>query len=294
MSPRNSYSREEILQRLQEFARDYGRPPKTNEPGFGKLVEAVKREFGSWDYALKIAGLQTYKEWRKKRTFTAQIRRLLNYNPMTLKQVRNELAKDIESIPKSLLTSPTLLGTTLQNCSNVKSVGPRRSKVYFLDGQEALAQTILDKTSSMVDNGEELLFSYLRKPVTKDQILKLFPAQQRKCEKWLKELILAGLAYRAEFFANARGGQKFGASDLFGNIAGKRYYCRFDCPDEICELILQNIPQQRIDEGNFSAALSRRLKSILPSEIYKIWERKFLFASKTKAKSKNARLDYFV
>jgi len=291
MGAKKGYSREEILRFLQEFARDAGRPPKRNEPGFERVVEAAKREFGSWNYALKIAGLQTYKEWRKKRTFGAKIVALLKGNPLTYKEIENELAKD--SV-KSFSESPTRLATALKQCSDIKSIGPRKGKIYFLEGQEVLAQTRLDAVFSKVADDEEMLFSLLRKPMSMKEILNYFPGRKARCEVLLRELISAKLIYPAEFVKHSRAHTKYNTSFLFGNLAGKRYYCRFDCAAEMFEFILDNIPMKNFDDGNFMSSFLYRLKSTLPKEIFEDIKRRFAFQSKPDLESRRKTLDYFL
>ena len=293
MSPRRGYSREEVLKLLHDFHRDSGRPPRRNEPGFGKIVTAAEKEFGSWGYALQIAGLQSYKQWRKKRTLGAKVASLLNENPLTYREIKSELSKDVDS-NKSLLASPKFSGELLQNCSGIKSIGPRKSKVYFLEGQEVLAQTKLDSILSEVTEDEEILFCLLKKPMSKKEILNNFQGRERKCEILLKELISANLVYPAEFVNRSRGSPKYNASHLFGNLAGKRYYCRFDCPTEVIGFLIENIPLKNFDEVSFTNSLLRRLRSILPEEIFEQFEIKMTVIGKAEIKSKKAGLDYFL
>jgi hypothetical protein len=295
MSPRRGYSREEVLRLLQDFYRDSDRPPRRNEPGFSKVVTAAKKEFGSWNYALQIAGLQTYKQWSKKRTFGAKVIALLNENPLTFKEIRIQLSKDPDSIqaPPSI----ALLGQTLNKYPEIKAIGPRKSMVYFLEGQETLAQTRLDKIFSEVSDDEEMLFFLLRKPMSQKEILGKFPGRENKLKALLRELTSANLVYPAEFVAHNRGGSKFNSSDLFGNIAGKRYYCRYDCPSELLEFLLDNIPIKNFEDGGFVYSLLHKFRSIFPKEIYRQIESKMLFLDREQIKSRTdakSSLDYFL
>ena len=52
-----------------------GRPPKSYEKGFEKGSSFAKLEFGSWKYALKIAGLLAYQECSRKYFFSGKIRK---------------------------------------------------------------------------------------------------------------------------------------------------------------------------------------------------------------------------
>jgi hypothetical protein len=289
-------SQKEIIFLLQDFAKKAGRPPKRNDPEFESLVYAIEKEFGSWNYALRIAGIQTYNAWRKKRGIKGKIRSLLNYNPMTLVELKKELFKDQDS-NTNLLKQSTSLGMTLQSCSDIKSIGPRKKKIYFIKGQESLAQTRLDQVFSSVNEQQEMLFYSLRKPMTKKEIRNLFPKNKNKCEIWLKELLYARLIYKAKFVARARGGVKYSATELFDKLACQIVFCRFDCPNEMADFINRHIPIEKLDDPGFRVSLTHRLKTILPLEIFKVWERESygLRHSNTEHKpdSTESKLDQF-
>lgn len=55
------YSDEELLNRLQEFAAELGRPPSQNEMNDSgpHAAQTYADRFGSWNEALKTAGLET-------------------------------------------------------------------------------------------------------------------------------------------------------------------------------------------------------------------------------------------
>jgi len=52
-------SSEEIIQQLLNFVYRNGRLPKSDEPGFEKLIDATVKTFGSLENALRVAGLLT-------------------------------------------------------------------------------------------------------------------------------------------------------------------------------------------------------------------------------------------
>lgn len=277
MGRRKRLSREAILQQLRKFAEENGRPPKTNETGFQDVVHAAKREFGSWTHALKIAGLQTYRAWKGKRTLAGRIRALLNYNPMTLKELREELNESSDSTP--------LISAALKGARDINSLGPRRNRVYYLEGQKALAQTRLDEILSEIPELEEEIFYHLRQPMTRRQIEKVVLGdkfttyKKEKIGHYLKELLLAGLLYKARFMGGKGRGRarRFGAYDLFGNLATKTFYCRFDCPNEVAQLVLKNIPRRTLQSRDLQISLvsmrNRHLKRILPKDVHQIVER---------------------
>lgn len=270
MTPHKGYSREEILHTLQEFYKSSGRPPKTNEAGLNSLVEAAKREFGSWEHALKIAGLQTYKAWRKKRTTGGRICNLLNHNPLTLIELRQELNENENSKSSSTSKLSQDLLTAISQNSEIKSIGPRRSKIYYLKGQEKIAETRLNSVSSNLNIKQDMIYRSLKKPMTKNEIWNLFPqnVSVSSCDGLLKELAMAGLVRKVTFFAGNRGGKKYLASDLFGNLACKTYFFRCDCPEEMVKMIARNVPCSKLRNHGFRSSLTHRLKNILPTEVF--------------------------
>lgn len=162
MGRRKRLSREAILKQLREFAEENLRPPKHNEPGFQNVVYCAKREFGSWAHALKIAGMQTYRAWKGKRTFVGRIRTLLNSNPLTFKEIREALNKSSDSTPA--------ISAAIQHASDIDSIGARRNRIYYLKGQKSLAQTRLDQILSKIPELEEEIFYRLRRPMTRRQL----------------------------------------------------------------------------------------------------------------------------
>ena len=272
MSPRKSYSREEILRRLQEFARDSGRPPRSNEIGFGKIKEAAKREFGSWNYALKVAGLQTYKKWQYKNTLIGRICNLLNHNPLTLPELRRELLNNENCNFFAKAIRVESIATAIKQSAKISSIGPRRSKVYYLKGQERLAQNRLGQTPSNLSEKQDLIFCALRKPMTKNEIGNLFSQNvgNPSFDSQLRELAMARLVGKVKFVAGSRGAKKYRASELFGDLACKVYYFRLDCPRELAKFIVQNIPRSRIGNKGFRSALSHHFKRILPQDVFAI------------------------
>jgi hypothetical protein len=295
MSPRRGYSREEVIRLLQDFYRESGRPPRRTEPDFGKVVTAAKKEFGSWDYALKIAGLQTFKSWHKKETVSGKILTLLNNNPMTLGELRREFMKN-ENFLKSQTALSITLSTAMQNADEIKSLGPKRSKVYFLKGQEKLAENHLRQAPDL-DEKQDFIFCALRNPMTKSEIRNLFPQTESvSCvDRLLQELVSAELVRKIEFVAG-RGSKKYNTTELFGKIAAKRFYFRPDCPGELADFIIENISCSRIQEPGFERSLSIHLKRMLPSDVYEVFLRKMVWhgASDKNFKPKSPRLDdYF-
>jgi len=271
-------TREDILRQIRKFAEEMGRPPKAHEKGFETVAWAARKEFGSWTHALKVAGLQTYKDWRRKKTFVEKIRRLLNCNPMTLKELRRELSKGQNfecSNPSSRIS------IAIKQANNIDSIGPRGSYVYFLKGQEKLAQTRLDGILSKIPELEEEIFCRLRQPMTRAQIEKsvshdkLTRYRKGRIHIYLRELQLAKLIYKARFVVGSGRGhaRKYKSFHLFGKLANKTFYCRFDCQNEVAELVLKNIPHEELDNAGARMALVRQLKRIFPEDVFRLIDR---------------------
>jgi hypothetical protein len=285
MSPSANYTKEEVIKLLQSFYKDFGRPPRRNEPNFKKIEYAAIRDFGSWRRALQVAGLQTYEQWHRKKSFNNKIVSLLRGNPLTHEEIKKEIQKDESSAGK-------YFSQILQSSSVIKSIGPRRKKIYFLQGEESIAENKLNEVLSNVPEDEEILYQLLVKPMCKKEILEYFNGSERRCETLLSELLLAELVYKVDFVAHSHGSLRFNASDFFGNLAGKRYYCRLDSPKEMCDFIMENIPAKNSDEANFDTCLLRKLNVILPDSVYGKFLVSFPF-NKSKPNKKNG-LDYFI
>ncbi|MFX0198240.1 MAG: homing endonuclease associated repeat-containing protein [Candidatus Hodarchaeota archaeon] len=266
-------SRKDIIKRLQQFFHDYGRPPKRNEPGLEYLVYAARKEFGSWTHALRIAELQTYNEWKKRRMFPGQLRSLLDNNPMTMKEIKLKLAKNPRfGKCSSHIISPKI-SLTIRQSSDMKSIGPRMHKVYFIQGQENLAKKKLGKKALSNQDIKEIFLDCLKKPMTQDQLEPLFPNQKYRTRKCLRELVTSRLVGRIRFVAHAKGSAKYSATDLYGELAGKTYYYRLDSQSEIVDLILKKILDETLLlKKGFVAAMSMRLKTILSSEALNYWK----------------------
>jgi hypothetical protein len=247
-----------------------------------KIVQAARAEFGSWEHSMRIAGLQTFKAWRKKRTLGGEMPRLLNHNPMTLVELKKELVENplFSSRPQSVSSINIL--HIVKHSSDIKAIGPRRTKIYYLEGQEALAQTRLDAIMSEIPPLEEEMFYHLRQPKTKAQIEKLVLGdgssshERGKLRQYLTELELAGLIYRARFVGRKGYGRarRFTSYELFGELATKTYYCRFDCPNEVALLIDENIPLVESTDKDVKISVasirSRYLRRILPENVCRI------------------------
>ena len=295
MSPRKGYSREEVLRFIQEFARDSGRPPRRSEPGFGKVVTAAEKEFGSWNYALKIAGLQTYASWHKKETLGGRICALLHNTPMTLVELREEFMKFEKSNSQSNNSLSNTLLQTIRNTHEIKSLGPRKSRVYFLQGEEKLAENHMGKAPSL-DKKQDFIYCSLIKPMTKNEIRSLFPeAESVSCiDRLLQELVFAELVGKVEFSVGSKGRHKYNTTELFGKIACQRYYFRFDCPQELAELVAENIPRSGIQDSGFERSLTHHLKRILPADVYVVFLRIMTWREEPEMTPKSSQLDDYL
>ena len=131
MCPKEIYTKDFILTKIREFSIENGRPPRYNESGFENITYAAKTKFGSWTYALQIAGLQTYRSWHKKDTRGGRLCTLLNNNPMTLKEIRAEFKKDgLFKLSSNSETSLSLL-QVIKNTKQITSIGPAEVRSIF-------------------------------------------------------------------------------------------------------------------------------------------------------------------
>ncbi len=259
-----------IVAEIQEFYRVKQRTPGFKEPGFQKLVCAAEKYFGSWNNALNASQVEPYIDWRKTRTLSSSIRQILNNNPLTL----GNLAAEIRKIDKYSACTVQTMMSTIHQSEDILSVGAHGHKLYFLKGQEP-SNTIypilnrLDSTKIQED-----LLRMLVKPMTKSEVLEQFVAEGSSdldfgINRSLHKLWRTEKIWRIRFFASAGSGQKYSATDLFGNLAGKMVFCRTDCPEALAALVERGIRGGSNYKG-FSSALSIRLKRILPKEVFEL------------------------
>lgn len=268
-------SYERIIQQLIGFVRKNGKLPRPDEPGLKELIQEAIEEFGSLDGALTMAGLSIKnRDVKKQGSFSEKIRHILNSNPMTLFEIRRELKVGSDFSPR--------IKSSINNDKKIKSIGPRRKKVYFFEGQEILAQTKLDKIMNEIPKLEEKIFCLLQTPMTKLMLLnslfgdKYSTHQKSKINTYLRELMWAHLIYEAKFvIKKGRYSKKFTSKDFFGDLADKLFYCRFDCPIEVADLVIQNIINletgiDEIEKITLKDKRNRQLKRMLPPKTYQL------------------------
>jgi len=266
LPPPRKWTREEILNSLRDVARNTGRPPSTRDPEVQKLVRVAKKEFGSWQHALRVAGLQTYKEWRSRHSLSARIKNFLKNNPSTFAEMKKELQD----------CSDSALISRLKLCKDIESIGPRRKKVYFLVGQEDLAQKKLEKVLGEVDPMMEIIFDLLKEPMTYKQLeanaklraeIEGVDFLEKKVSNAVRILRMAGIIYKAKFTrSGAHGGTKYSCFEIFGSLANKIYYCRYDCPREMATFLSDLLPKATTE--GLRCALTHQLKRILPRDVF--------------------------
>jgi hypothetical protein len=264
------YTREEILRKLKNFEKENGRPPRRRESGMQNVVYLARKHFGSWKHALNIAGLQTFNEWKRKQTFVGKLRVMLNCNPMTLTEIRLKLGKSSDF--------STRIASALRQAKDIKSIGPKKSSVYFLVGQEKLAEAHFKNNPSNYQFHEEI-FYHLRNPMTTSQLMETISGSncvrnlKSKINRCLKQLLLARMIYQIKFVAGNRGAKKYKSGDLFGNLSCKRYFCRYDYPKQVAKLVIQNISLEKLNSSGFRCSLTHHLKRIVPDDVFLLIEK---------------------
>jgi len=165
---------EQVISELLKFVIEQDRLPVQNEPGLIAVIESAIWHFGSLEEALVIAGFLPPTNDLKATSLKEMVKQILVSGPMTLKEIRKELKKS------SQFNSDQPGMSVYQAIKNTeaKSIGPRRRRVYFLPGQEALAQDKL--TAALCGFSEEdnivksKILDHLKYPMTKSQIEALF------------------------------------------------------------------------------------------------------------------------
>ncbi|MFZ7136863.1 MAG: hypothetical protein ACOWW1_00365 [archaeon] len=266
-----------VIKEIINFVCKTGRLPTHNEPGFEEIITKSIKYFGSLENAILLTGLMMENnEEQHNDSFSGKIRKLLNFHPMTLSELRQELDVSSDNASKII--------TIIKQNYKIQSVGPRKFKVYFIDGQELLALTHLEEIMHQVSRLGEDIFYLLKQPMTKEMLANcLFGKNYRnynstKISRNLRELILARLVYKIEFvIGKGRDRKKFSSRDFFGDLADKTYYCRFDCSEEVAGLIIKNVITNEaeileIEEIMFNDKKTRKMKTLLPDAVYRIVE----------------------
>jgi hypothetical protein len=275
-------SHENVLRRLQEFAINNGRLPKIDDLVMEEVIKAAKKEFGSLENALIIAGLLPESRAERSETLTGVIMRLLDCSPMTLAQLREEVRK----VPGFASASAEVIAHAVYTSTHMKSIGPRRQKVYFIEGQEELAlarrgenlthaRSLLSTTDAKDD-----IYERLTSPMTTDQLERLLSERgdqpnRTRIQSMLNKLLEAELIRRVRFIAGARGSKKYSAYELFGCLACKTYFYRTDSPEAIINLVSRSLDPKRIEDRGFRLSLTMHLRQILPKDVMSVWRSAF-------------------
>lgn len=158
ISTSNDISAENVLQKLQMFAIENGRVPSIFEPGIEDIIRAAQENFGSLKNALSVAGLlvekkNSVKDFKQKsKGLTTLVVDLLNKNPMRFRQ----LCEEVRRVPGFAKSKKGTIWRIVHDTRQIKSIGPRRLMVYFLEGQEYLATERLEINSKAVYNTERV------------------------------------------------------------------------------------------------------------------------------------------
>lgn len=259
-SARARLARAEVLKKLRKFNEVYNRPPSRNDPNIKNLVYPAIKEFGSWRNALKIAGLQTSLEWRRRNSLQNRIAQALEHNPLT----RQEMKEYFKSKGLSCLTRLIKQG-------RVRSIGPKRRAIYYLLGQEEIARTKLEASDHTEDGLIEELLLFLKEPRTIEEIKEALPLTIKN-ETILKDLVGANIVFKRKFTLSGRGVKhRYNALTLFGDLAFKTYYCRLDATDEFASFILNKRQlKPRVHSVGFRRSLTSHLKTLLPKEVFTV------------------------
>ncbi|MDQ1280113.1 MAG: hypothetical protein QG670_1375 [Thermoproteota archaeon] len=138
------------------------------------------------------------------------------------------------------------------------------------------------KASDRTKDGliEDLLI-FLKKPRSKEDIKQSFPLT-RKTEKILKNLEDMNIIFKRRFTLSGKGVKhRYNALALFGDLAFKTYYCRYDSADEFATLILTKRQLKGNNDLGFKRSLTSHLKNLLPRNVFTIVHAKILAQSRT-------------
>lgn len=257
-----------VINEIEEFVRIKKRPPKASEPEFQTVIYAAVKYFGSWPKALKVAGVEAYADWRRKRTLKSVINSILNNNPLSL----HDICIEVHKVDKFSNHPIQAIATALNINKNIKSAGARGHRIYYIAGQEPSIKDHPEINRMDRFAVEKEILDLLCTPMTQDEIIKQFEITgstglDSTIYTSLKTLYQTQKISRTRFVARA--GRGHSAADLFGSLAGKVIYCRTDHPEALATYV-----HRRVQGGNndkyFQKTLSFRLKQLLPAEVFEL------------------------
>lgn len=138
------------------------------------------------------------------------------------------------------------------------------------------------KASDHTEDGlfEELLI-FLKEPRTKEEIRQAFPIA-KKTEKLLRDLVDTNVVFKRKFTLSGKGVRhRYNALALFGDLAFKTYYCRYDSADEFANLILNKRKLKSSVNLGFKRSLTSHLKNLLPRDVFTIVHARMLANSRS-------------
>jgi hypothetical protein len=259
------YSKEEIVNVIRDFQEKNGRPPSRNTSDFQTVVYQAEKQFGSWKEALRAAGTITYKQWRSQHGLHFKIKEILDNNPLTLNNLRQEIKKSTDFAQTNIAE----ISNIIHQSRDILSKGPHGHKIYFLKGQEPKQEAHPELNRFDRSQVEEELLKILTVPLTKTEVMEHFQAighnENNLIENTIKKAWLQDKIWRVKFVGHTSG-SRYSASEVFGSLAGKQVYCRKDCAEAFALYIHENI-EIRVDNRGFNAALTQRLKKVVPKEV---------------------------
>ncbi len=151
-------SNEDLLDQLQAFAIENGRVPTIEDPGMKDVIRAAGQHFGSLENAFIVAGLSVQRPFgvanspqdrkREPETLIDLMVNLLDNNPMDYTTICNKVG----SVSGFGSANKTTIWAAMQRCSSIRSIGSRRSKIYFIVGQEELAIEKMTRKTAEADD----------------------------------------------------------------------------------------------------------------------------------------------
>ena len=127
---RKVWTKKRMIEELKMKADELGHSPSRREAPY--LEKPAKRMFGTWNNAKLAAGLEVY-NGQKRANLIETVKGCLKSRPATIREIEEK----VEGVYRDLVYS----------IDGVLSIGPRRSRVYYLDeeGEEERAYEKLEE-----------------------------------------------------------------------------------------------------------------------------------------------------
>jgi predicted transcriptional regulator len=208
--------------------------------------------------SLTKAGLIERK--RKKRDTKERIRKLLDKNPLTWREIREKMGNNFYAW--ALVSR------------DIVSIGHRGRKLYCLKGQEDLARSRLkmleefEKIEERLNKRYAKLLDAITQPMTYKDLVERSGWSMGKVQCAVRNLEKEGKLVRFTLYG---GIGKYRRYKIFGKLAKKQlYFYKPGQEEDVAKFIIENLPPKEKLDKNIRKCLTHVLKQNLPEQVFNL------------------------